>query len=263
MNRCWSAFSAVSVLFLYGFLRLQRHLLLSLGYPGVKPDQAFNTAASFVTNTNWQSYSGESTMGHLVQMAGLAVQNFASAAVADRLEPSLHVGGGHQAAVRRQRVGAEADEQLAALDVGHRHQQLVAEHQQRGEHVGQLIERRRREPVAGGERPHQELAIGHQPEVVDRRVALVDRDRVVAVIAPDLGEAARHQIERGVPRELAPAGAVAHHRAAQAVRIVVEIGERGALGAHVAARERIVGVAAHRHHAIGLDGDREPAGGLA
>jgi K+-transporting ATPase ATPase A chain len=54
---------------------------LSLGFPGVAPDQAFNTAASFVTNTNWQSYSGESTMGHLVQMAGLAVQNFASAAV--------------------------------------------------------------------------------------------------------------------------------------------------------------------------------------
>jgi K+-transporting ATPase ATPase A chain len=75
------AFSAVSVLFLYGFLRLQRHLLLSLGYPGVKPDQAFNTAASFVTNTNWQSYAGESTMGYLVQMAGLAVQNFVSAAV--------------------------------------------------------------------------------------------------------------------------------------------------------------------------------------
>ena len=75
------AFSAVSVLFLYGFLRLQDHLLLSLGFPAVTPDQAFNTAASFVTNTNWQSYSGESTMGHLVQMAGLAVQNFVSAAV--------------------------------------------------------------------------------------------------------------------------------------------------------------------------------------
>jgi K+-transporting ATPase ATPase A chain len=75
------AFSAVSVLFLYGFQRLQRHLLLSLGFPGVKADQAFNTAASFVTNTNWQSYSGESTMGYLVQMAGLAVQNFVSAAV--------------------------------------------------------------------------------------------------------------------------------------------------------------------------------------
>ncbi|HZY01753.1 MAG TPA: potassium-transporting ATPase subunit KdpA [Dermatophilaceae bacterium] len=75
------AFSAVSLLFLYGLLRFQSHLPLSLGFPGVAPDQAFNTAASFLTNTNWQSYSGESTMGHLAQMAGLAVQNFASAAV--------------------------------------------------------------------------------------------------------------------------------------------------------------------------------------
>ncbi|MET7786934.1 potassium-transporting ATPase subunit KdpA [Streptomyces sp900116325] len=75
------AFSAVSVLFLYAFLRLQNHLLLSLGMKPVSTDQSFNTAASFVTNTNWQSYSGESTMGHLIQMAGLAVQNFVSAAV--------------------------------------------------------------------------------------------------------------------------------------------------------------------------------------
>ncbi|WP_426564503.1 potassium-transporting ATPase subunit KdpA [Angustibacter sp. McL0619] len=75
------AFSAVSVLFLYGLQRFQPHLPLSLGFVGVAPDQAWNTATSFVTNTNWQSYSGESTMGHLVQMAGLAVQNFASAAV--------------------------------------------------------------------------------------------------------------------------------------------------------------------------------------
>ncbi|MFE2425880.1 potassium-transporting ATPase subunit KdpA [Streptomyces sp. NPDC059373] len=75
------AFSAVSVLFLYGFLRLQSHLLLSIGMKAVTPGQSFNTAASFVTNTNWQSYSGETTMGHLVQMSGLAVQNFVSAAV--------------------------------------------------------------------------------------------------------------------------------------------------------------------------------------
>ncbi|MFE3882998.1 potassium-transporting ATPase subunit KdpA [Streptomyces lydicus] len=75
------AFSLVSVLFLYAFLRLQPHLLLSVGMKAVPPDQAFNTAASFVTNTNWQSYSGESAMGHLVQMAGLAVQNFVSAAM--------------------------------------------------------------------------------------------------------------------------------------------------------------------------------------
>jgi potassium-transporting ATPase potassium-binding subunit len=75
------AFSAVGVLFLYGFQRVQNQLWLSLGFPAVEPGQAWNTAASFVTNTNWQSYSGESTMGHLVQMSGLAVQNFVSAAV--------------------------------------------------------------------------------------------------------------------------------------------------------------------------------------
>jgi K+-transporting ATPase ATPase A chain len=75
------AFSVVSVLFLYVFQRVQNHLMLSLGFKPVMTHQAWNTAISFTTNTNWQSYSGESTMGHLVQMAGLAVQNFVSAAV--------------------------------------------------------------------------------------------------------------------------------------------------------------------------------------
>ncbi|MFJ9946966.1 potassium-transporting ATPase subunit KdpA [Kitasatospora sp. NPDC091207] len=75
------AFSAVSVLFLYGLIRLQGHLLLSLGVPQMSGHQAWNTAISFTANTNWQSYSGESAMGHLAQMAGLAVQNFVSAAV--------------------------------------------------------------------------------------------------------------------------------------------------------------------------------------
>jgi len=75
------AFSAVSILFLYLFLRVQDKLWLSLGVPTINSHLAFNTAVSFVTNTNWQAYAGESTMGHLAQMAGLAVQNFASAAV--------------------------------------------------------------------------------------------------------------------------------------------------------------------------------------
>jgi K+-transporting ATPase ATPase A chain len=79
--RSMLAFSLVSVLFLYGLERLQHYLLLSLGMANVPPALAFNTAASFVTNTNWQNYSGESTMGNLVQMGGLAVQNFLSAAV--------------------------------------------------------------------------------------------------------------------------------------------------------------------------------------
>src|SRR5579862_8131467 len=76
------AFSAVSVLFVYGFERLQSHLPFNPDHlAAVRPDLAWNTAVSFVTNTNWQSYGGESTMSHLTQMAGLAVQNFVSAAV--------------------------------------------------------------------------------------------------------------------------------------------------------------------------------------
>ncbi|MFI9358017.1 potassium-transporting ATPase subunit KdpA [Streptomyces lydicus] len=74
-------FSAVGVLFLYVLQRVQDKLPLSLGFKPITPDQAFNTAASFVSNTNWQSYSGEVAMGHVTQTAGLAVQNFVSAAV--------------------------------------------------------------------------------------------------------------------------------------------------------------------------------------
>jgi potassium-transporting ATPase potassium-binding subunit len=77
------AFSAISVLFLFFFQLVQDKLPLHLHNPATQmtPALAWNTAISFVTNTNWQAYSGESTQGHLVQMAGLAVQNFASAAV--------------------------------------------------------------------------------------------------------------------------------------------------------------------------------------
>ncbi|WP_030250792.1 potassium-transporting ATPase subunit KdpA [Streptomyces violens] len=74
-------FSAAGVLFLYLLQRLQGSLPGSLGFASIDPDQAFNTAASFVSNTNWQSYAGEQAMGHVVQTGGLAVQNFVSAAV--------------------------------------------------------------------------------------------------------------------------------------------------------------------------------------
>jgi K+-transporting ATPase ATPase A chain len=77
------AFSLISVLGLYAFLRVQQAHLFGHPYavPQMHADQAFNTAASFVTNTNWQSYSGESALGYASQAAGLTVQNFASAAV--------------------------------------------------------------------------------------------------------------------------------------------------------------------------------------
>ena len=77
------AFSAIGVLALFVFQLVQGKLPLHLHDPGtpMTPALAWNTAISFVTNTNWQAYSGESTQGHLVQMAGLSVQNFVSAAV--------------------------------------------------------------------------------------------------------------------------------------------------------------------------------------
>jgi K+-transporting ATPase ATPase A chain len=76
------SFSLVSALALYTLQRVQGALPLNpAGLNGVRPDLAFNTSVSFVTNTNWQSYSPELTMSYLTQMMGLAVQNFASAAV--------------------------------------------------------------------------------------------------------------------------------------------------------------------------------------
>ncbi len=75
-------FTAVFSLLLYALLRLQSHLFLNPdGLPAVPSHISLNTTASFVTNTNWQYYGGETTMSYLSQMAGLAVQNFVSAAV--------------------------------------------------------------------------------------------------------------------------------------------------------------------------------------
>ena len=74
-------FNVLGAVIVYALQRLQFWLPLNpQHFPAVGPDSSFNTAVSFVTNTNWQGYSGESTMGYLVQMAGLAVQNFLSSA---------------------------------------------------------------------------------------------------------------------------------------------------------------------------------------
>ncbi len=74
-------FHIVGFVFLYGLQRLQGWLPLNPAKLGaVTPDLAFNTAVSFITNTNWQSYGGETTLSYLTQMTGLTVQNFVSAA---------------------------------------------------------------------------------------------------------------------------------------------------------------------------------------
>ncbi|WP_182086396.1 potassium-transporting ATPase subunit KdpA [Aureimonas sp. ME7] len=84
------AFNAAGFAFLYLLLRFQGALPLNpQGFPGLSAHLAFNTAVSFVTNTNWQSYGGETTMSHLSQMAGLGVQNFLSAATGIALAVAL------------------------------------------------------------------------------------------------------------------------------------------------------------------------------
>jgi potassium-transporting ATPase potassium-binding subunit len=74
-------FSAAGIGVLYLLLRIQGHLPYSLGHPGMSPALAFNTAVSFTTNTSWQSYAGESTLGHVALAVGLGVQGFLSVAV--------------------------------------------------------------------------------------------------------------------------------------------------------------------------------------
>ncbi len=83
-------FSLVSCLFTYAILRLQHFLPLNpQGFPALSPDLAFNTAISFTTNTNWQSYSGESTMSYLSQMVALVIHNFGSAATGIAIAAAL------------------------------------------------------------------------------------------------------------------------------------------------------------------------------
>ncbi len=79
--RAMLVFSAAGLLFLYLLQRLQGFLPLNpQKFTSISPDSSFNTAISFITNTNWQGYSGETTMSYLTQMVGLGVQNFVSAA---------------------------------------------------------------------------------------------------------------------------------------------------------------------------------------
>jgi K+-transporting ATPase ATPase A chain len=84
------AFSMVGMLATYYILRYQDHLPLNpQGFPGLAPHLAFNTAASFTTNTNWQSYGGESTMSYFSQMVALAIHNFTSAAAGIAIAAAL------------------------------------------------------------------------------------------------------------------------------------------------------------------------------
>ena len=187
----------------------------------------------------------------------------AAAPVADRLEPPADVGRGHQAPVRGERVRAQHEQEVGPVDVGDGQQERVPVHEVAHDVVRQLVDRGRREATVGAEGAREEHAEDERAPVVHRRVAGVEPHRVAPVLALDSREALGRLGERLVPRDLLPAVGGAPHGAAQAVRVRVDVLERGRLRADVAAAEGVLFVAADRDDAVALDLDLDPAHGFA
>ena len=187
-----------------------------------------------------------------------------AAALLDRAQAPAHVGRRQQAAVGGERVGAEDQQVVGAVDVRHRDRQRAAEHQRRGDLLRPLVDRARRVDVAGAERLGEHAAVEQRRHAVDGRVADVDRGAVATVLGQQRREAAVDQLERLVPgRGGERAVGLLEHRRAQAVRVLVQRLDGDALGAQEAVGEDVVGVAADLDELVALEGQLEPAGGLA
>ena len=149
------------------------------------------------------------------------------------------------------------------IDVGHGQQELVAEHQERGQHVGELVDGRRGEAAARPQRAHQHLPVQEGAVVVHGRVALVDGDRVPAMGALHFEEPLRGQVEGGLPADLLPIRSAPAEGPAQPVRVLVQILQRDRLRADVPVAEHVVFVTANREDAVSVDRDGKPAHRLA
>jgi len=162
-----------------------------------------------------------------------------------RADAVADAGRGHQAAVRGHRVAAEAQEELRAIYVGDREQELVPEQLPRRQHVGQLVERGGRVAVARAQRREQRANHEHRAEVMDGRVAGVEAHRVATVVALD-GEHPRGDVvERLVPPDALPSARAPPERKADPLGIDVDVLERVAFGTDMAAREVVVLVPAY------------------
>ena len=184
-------FSLFAFLFPYALMRLQGLLPFNpqgFGAAQVSPDQSFNTAMSFMTNTNWQWYSGESTMSYLVQMAALAVQNFVSAAAGIAVAIALIRGFARH----------ETDK------IGNFWVDLTRAH---GLRVDSDLDRRRADP--GPARLDSELPALHRGE--DGRGRDAD-DRAGAGRVPGRHQAARNERRRLLQRQLVASRSRARRR---------------------------------------------------
>jgi hypothetical protein len=186
-----------------------------------------------------------------------------AAARAQRLGLAAEIGHRPQAAVRDHRIGAQDQQEVAALDVGHRHRQPAAEHQPDRQHLGNLVHAGGREHIAGAERFGQARKIQRQSHLVGGRVAQHRGHRIRAVGGDQRRQAA---LDFGVG--FLPAGRDEHagaldQRRAQAVRIVVQVFQADRLGTQETVREHVVGIGADAHHLVFLEVEFEAATGFA
>ena len=178
------------------------------------------------------------------QFAGLCAawvhDHHPAATALECLESPTEVRHGHQAAVGGHRIGANADEQVGAVDVRYREENLVPEHFQAGQHVGQLVVGGGGEPVLGTQGPEEWHGSHQRAVIVYVGVAEVSANTVAAVLFAYPVQSAGHQVKGFVPLHFLPAVGGAPYRFAQALRVFVEVLEGDGLGADVAMAQRIV-----------------------
>ena len=186
-----------------------------------------------------------------------------TAAGPQRAEPPGEVRRGEEAAVRGERVRAEQEEVVGAVDVGDRDREPGAEHQAGRDLLGHLVEGAGREHVARPEGVEQRPVVQQPGQVVDVRVAEVHRDGVSPVPVEDRGEAGLDHRERLRPVDRLPVAVRAHERASDPVGVGVEPAEGAALRAEEPVAEHVVVVAPHEGDVAPVEVQLEAAGGLA
>lgn len=186
-----------------------------------------------------------------------------AAATTQRLEPAGEVGGRAEAAVGFERVGAEEQQMVGAVDVRHRDGVRVTEEQSAGDVFGHLVEGARGEEGPGAERGQQGGRIERTGHGVHVRVAEDDTDGLPPVLFGQCGQGCRDRVERLAPTGLLQHAVLADEGGAEPVGVGVEPAEGSALGADEALAEDVVPVAAGAGDPCPLDGEGESAGGFA
>ncbi len=185
------------------------------------------------------------------------------AARAQRRNALLESRRAHDRAAGGDRVAADADEQLRAIHVRDRDEELVPEHRVRGHHVGQLVHAGRGIQVLRAHGPDEIAHPEHGAEVVHRGVADVDRHPIRPVAFTHLGNASIDLGESRGPRDLFPARRRTPHRAPQAIGILVDVLEGDGLGADVPAAQHVLAIGLDGQHGAAAMLDDDAAHGLA